>query len=133
MIFYPINFLSAYILYIYLYNRRMYIDLHLGRNITMVAAAGLALGTGLIFINLYPLHFLEAALLSVIIGGLSGILFGNLFNFKTILTGYLIGLIMGFTAPMAGTAASEGIWYLLTIEIIIISCFCIAAFTIYKA
>jgi hypothetical protein len=133
VIFYPINFLSAYVLYIYLYNRRTHIDLHLGRNITMVAAAGLALGTGLIFINIYPLHFLEAALLSVIIGGLSGILFGNLFNYKTILAGCLIGLIMGFTAPIAGAAASEGIWTLFTIEIFIIICFCLAAFTIYKA
>ncbi|WP_415816578.1 hypothetical protein [Mesobacillus thioparans] len=99
----------------------------------MGAPAGLALGTGLIFINLYPSLFLEAALLSVIIGGLSGILFGNLFNYKTILTGYLIGVIMGIMAPMAGIAASEEILFLLMIEIVIISCFCLAAFRIYKA
>ncbi len=133
VIFYPINFLSAYVLYVYMYNRRKHIDFQMGRNITMVAAGGLALGTGLIFINLYPSHFLEAALLSVIIGGISGILFGNLFNYKTLLTGYLTGVIMGIMAPMAGIAASVGILFLLTNEIVIISCFCLAAFRIYKA
>ncbi len=40
VVFYPINSFSAYVLYIFLYNRRKQIGFHLGMNITMVAAGG---------------------------------------------------------------------------------------------
>jgi len=132
VIFYPINFLSAYVLYIYLYNRRKHIGFHLGMNITMVAAGGLALGTGIIFINLYPFYFLEATLFSVIIGGISGILFGNLFDYQTLLSGYITGIMMGIMAPMVGASAYEGVMFLIMIEIFILSSFCIAASSAYK-
>ncbi|MGV2938890.1 hypothetical protein AB5I83_04815 [Mesobacillus sp. LC4] len=132
VIFYPINFLSAYVLYIFLYNRRKRIGYHLGMNITMVSSGGLALGTGIIFINLYPFYFLEATLFSVIIGCLSGILFGNLFDYQTLLSGFITGLMMGIMAPMVGAAALEGVLFLIMIEIFIISCFCLAASSAYK-
>lgn len=132
VVFYPVNFLSAYVLYIYLYNRRKQIGFHLGMNIAMVAGGGMALGTGLIFINLYPLYFLEATLVAVIIGSLTGIFFGNLFDYQTILTGYINGLMMGIMAPMIGAAASEGILFLLMIEIFIISSFCLVAAFAYR-
>ncbi|MEW8970555.1 MAG: hypothetical protein AB2411_08010 [Mesobacillus sp.] len=132
VIFYPINFLSAYVLYIFLYNRRKRIGYHLGMNITMVASGGLALGTGIIFINLYPFYFLEATLFSVIIGCLSGILFGKLFDYQTLLTGFITGLMMGIMAPMVGAAALEGVMFLIMIEAFIISCFCLAASSAYK-
>lgn len=133
VIFYPINFLSAYVLYIFLYNRRKRIGFHLGMNITMVAAGGLALGTGIIFINIYPFYFLEATLFSVIIGSISGILFGNLFDYQTLLTGYITGLMMGIMAPMVGAAAYEGAMFLIMIEVFILSCFCLAASSAYKS
>lgn len=132
VVFYPVNFLSAYVLYIYLYNRRKQIGFHLGMNIAMVAGGGMALGTGLIFINLYPLYFLEATLVAVIIGSLTGIFFGNLFDYQTLLTGYINGLMMGIMAPMIGAAASEGILFLLMIEIFIISSFCLVAAFAYR-
>ncbi|WP_423406840.1 hypothetical protein AABM38_13135 [Heyndrickxia sp. MSNUG] len=132
VVFYPVNFLSAYVLYIYLYNRRKQIGFHLGMNIAMVAGGGMALGTGLIFINLYPLYFLEATLVAVIIGSLTGIFFGNLFDYQTLLTGYINGLMMGIIAPMIGAAASEGILFLLMIEIFIISSFCLVAAFAYR-
>ncbi|NKE06226.1 MULTISPECIES: hypothetical protein [Mesobacillus] len=132
VIFYPINFLSAYVLYIFLYNRRKRIGYHLGMNITMVTSGGLALGTGIVFINLYPFYFLEATLFSVIIGCLSGILFGNLFDYQTLLTGFITGLMMGIMAPMVGAAALEGVMFLIMIEVFIISCFCLAASSAYK-
>lgn len=132
MIFYPINFLSAYVLYIFLYNRRKRIGFHLGMNVTMVAAGGVALGTGIIFINLLPLYFLEATLFSVMIGGISGVLFGNLFDYQTLLSGYITGVMMGIMAPMVGAAAYEGVIYLIMIEVFILSCFCIAASSAYK-
>jgi hypothetical protein len=132
VIFYPINFLSAYILYIFLYNRRKRIGYHLGMNLTMVASGGLALGTGIIFINLYPFYFLEATLFSVIIGCLAGVLFGNLFDYQTLLTGFITGLMMGIMAPMVGAAALEGVMYLIMIEVFIISGFCLAASSAYK-
>ncbi|WP_226641871.1 hypothetical protein [Mesobacillus subterraneus] len=132
VIFYPINFLSAYVLYIFLYNRRKRIGYHLGMNITMVTSGGLALGTGIIFINLYPFYFLEATLFSVIIGCLSGILFGSLFDYQTLLTGFITGLMMGIMAPMVGAAALEGVMFLIMIEVFIISCFCLAASSAYK-
>ena len=114
VVFYPVNFLSAYVLYIYLYNRRKQIGFHLGMNIAMVAGGGMALGTGIIFINLYPLFFLEATLFAVIIGSLTGIFFGSLFDYQTLLTGYINGLMMGIMAPMVGAAASEGFPFFIT-------------------
>jgi hypothetical protein len=133
ILFYPLNFFSAYILYIYIYNRRKQIGFHLGMNIAMVAAGGMALGTGIIFINLYPLYFLEATLFAVVIGSITGILFGNLFDYQTLLTGYINGLMMGIMAPMVGAAASEGILFLIMIEVFIISCFFILASSAYKS
>lgn len=133
ILFYPLNFFSAYILYIYIYNRRKQIGFHLGMNIAMVAAGGMALGTGIIFINLYPLYFLEATLFAVVIGSITGILFGNLFDYQTLLTGYINGLMMGIMAPMVGAAASEGILFLIMIEVFIISCFFILAASAYKS
>jgi hypothetical protein len=117
---------------IYLYHRRKLIGLHSGMKITMMAGGGLAQGTGIIFIHLYPSYFMEATLFSVTIGGISGILFGNLFDYKSLLNRYLIGLIMLMLAPIAGAGAT-GILYLLMIEVFIISCFCIAAFLNYIA
>jgi hypothetical protein len=133
ILFYPLNFFSAYILYIYIYNRRKQIGFHLGMNIAMVAAGGMALGTGIIFINLYPLYFLEATLFAVVIGSITGILFGNLFDYQTLLTGYINGLMMGIMAPMVGAAASEGILFLIMIEVFIISAFFILAASAYKS
>lgn len=132
VVFYPVNFLSAYVLYIYLFNRRKQIGFHLGMNIAMVAGGGMALGTGVIFINLYPLYFLEATLFAVVIGSLTGIFFGKLFDYQTLLTGYINGLMMGIMAPMAGAAASEGILFLLMIEVFIISSFCLVAAFAYR-
>jgi hypothetical protein len=133
ILFYPLNFFSAYILYIYIYNRRKQIGFHLGMNIAMVASGGMALGTGIIFINLYPLYFLEATLFAVVIGSITGILFGNLFDYQTLLTGYINGLMMGIMAPMVGAAASEGILFLIMIEVFIISCFFLLAASAYKS
>ncbi|MCM3664965.1 hypothetical protein M3204_11150 [Mesobacillus subterraneus] len=102
-------------------------------NIAMVAAGGMALGTGIISINLYPLYFLETTLFAVVIGSITGILFGNLFDYQTLLTGYINGLMMGIMAPMVGAAASEGILFLIMIEVFIISCFFILASSAYKS
>lgn len=132
VVFYPVNFLSAYVLYIYLFNRRKQIGFHLGMNIAMVAGGGMALGTGVIFINLYPLYFLEATLFAVVIGSLTGIFFGKLFDYQTLLTGYINGLMMGIMAPMVGAAASESILFLLMIEVFIISSFCLVAAFAYR-
>lgn len=133
VVFYPVNFLSAYVLYIYLYNRRKQIGFHLGMNIAMVAGGGMALGTGIIFINLYPLYFLEATLFAVIIGSLTGIFFGSLFDYQTLLTGYINGLMMGIMAPMVGAAASEGFLFFIIIEVFILSSFCLLAAFAYKS
>ncbi|RSD25406.1 hypothetical protein [Mesobacillus subterraneus] len=133
VIFYPINFLSAYVLYIYLYHRRKRIGFHLGMNISMAAGGGLALGTGIVFINLHPLYFLEATLIAVVIGCITGILFGNLFDYQTILTGFINGLIMGIMAPMVGAVAFEGVLFLIMVEIFIICIFIFVAASAYKA
>jgi hypothetical protein len=133
VVFYPVNFLSAYVLYIYLYYRRKQIGFHLGMNIAMVAGGGMALGTGIIFINLYPLFFLEATLFAVIIGSLTGIFFGSLFDYQTLLTGYINGLMMGIMAPMVGAAASEGFLFFIIIEVFILSSFCLLAAFAYKS
>jgi formate hydrogenlyase subunit 3/multisubunit Na+/H+ antiporter MnhD subunit len=49
-----------------------------------------------------------------------GSLFGALFDYQTLLTGYANGLMMGMMAPMVGAAAKNSIVFLVFIEIVFI-------------
>ncbi|GAE47457.1 hypothetical protein JCM21738_4442 [Mesobacillus boroniphilus JCM 21738] len=45
---------------------------------------------------------------SVIIGGISGILFGNLFDYQTLLSGYITGIMMGIMRLWLGLPRMKG-------------------------
>ncbi|WP_144553712.1 hypothetical protein [Peribacillus simplex] len=117
------NFIVAFISYIYLYNRRKLIGFHLGMNIAMVTGGGLAFVTGVILINRYPLHYMEITIAAILTGMVGGSLFGGLFDYQTLLTGYINGLLMGIMAPMVGAASSDSIIFILFLEIFIIGSF----------
>ena len=118
-----VNFVVAVIAYFYLYKRRKRIGFHLGMNIAMVAGGGLAIGAGVILIHLFPLHYVEVTITATVTGIVVGSLFGALFDYQTLLTGYINGLMMGIMAPMAGAAASNSVFFILSLEVFIISSF----------
>lgn len=117
------NFLIAFISYMYLYKRRKLIGFHLGMNIAMIAGGGLALGTGILLIYQFPLHYMEITIAATVTGMLVGGLFGGLFDYQTLLTGYINGLLMGIMAPMVGAAASDSFIFILFVEVFIMGSF----------
>lgn len=117
------NFIVAFICYIYLFNRRKLIGFHLGMNIAMVTGGGLAILTGVLLINRFPLHYLEITIATTLTGMIVGSLFGGMFDYQTLLTGYINGLLMGIMAPMVGAATSDSIIFILSLEIFIIGSF----------
>lgn len=118
-----VNFIVAFISYIYLFNRRKLIGFHLGMNIAMVTGGGLAILTGVLLINRFPLHYLEITIATTLTGMIVGSLFGGMFDYQTLLTGYINGLLMGIMAPMVGAATSDSIIFILFLEIFIIGSF----------
>ena len=117
------NFIVAFISYIYLFKRRKLIGFHLGMNIAMVSGGGLAFITGVLLINRFPLHYLEITIATTLTGMIIGSLFGGMFDYQTLLTGYINGLLMGIMAPMVGAAASDSIVFILFLEIFVIGSF----------
>ncbi|WP_257535967.1 hypothetical protein [Metabacillus litoralis] len=116
------NLVVMFLAYIYFYKRRKLIGFHLGMNIAMVAGGSLAIGTGVILINQFPLHFLEITIIATLTGLIIGSLFGGLFDYQTLLTGFINGLMMGIMSPMIGAAAS-GTTFILFLEFCIIGAF----------
>jgi hypothetical protein len=128
-----LNLTTACIAYLFLYPRRNLIGFHLGMNIAMAAGGGLALGTGVILINLFPLHFIEVIISTALLGMVAGGLFGALFDYQSVLTGYINGLMMGIMSPMVGAAASEGPMFILFIELFILSCYVLLLTSAYRS
>jgi hypothetical protein len=122
-VFLYINFLVALLVYLHLYKRRKRIGFHLGMNIAMVAGGGLAIGTGVILIQQFPLRYMEVTITATVVGMVIGSLFGGLFDYQTLLTGYINGLMMGIMAPMAGAAALNSVPFVICLELFIISSF----------
>lgn len=117
------NFVVAFITYLYLYKRRKLIGFHLGMNIAMITGGGIAFVTGVILINQYPLHYMEITIASTLVGMVVGSIFGGLFDYQTLVTGYINGLLMGIMAPMVGAASSESITFIIFLELFIIGSF----------
>lgn len=110
-----INFFILLGSYVYFFKRRKLIGFHLGMNIAMVAGGSASIGTGVILINQFPFHFLEVTVITTITGIFAGSVFGGLFDYQTLLTGYINGLMMGIMSPMIGAAAS-GSMFVIFIE-----------------
>jgi hypothetical protein len=118
-----VNLMVAVIAYFFLYKRRKLIGFHLGMNIAMVAGGGLAIGAGVILIQLFPLRHVEVTIIATVTGIVAGSLFGALFDYQTLLTGYINGLMMGIMAPMAGAAASNSAFFIISLEVFILCSF----------
>ncbi|MCM3408555.1 hypothetical protein [Metabacillus litoralis] len=121
-IFIYMNLVVALLTYIHFYKRRKLIGFHLGMNIAMVAGGSIAICTGVILINQFPLHFLEITIIATLTGIIIGSLFGGLFDYQTLLTGFINGLMMGIMSPMIGAAAS-GTTFILFLELCMIGAF----------
>jgi hypothetical protein len=111
-----LNFGLALVAYMVLFPQKKRIGFHLGMNIAMVTSGGLALATGIILINLFPLNYREVTIATIFVGLSIGVLFGSLFDYQTVLTGFMNGLMMGIMAPMVGAAASEGPFFIVSID-----------------
>ncbi|KKI92658.1 hypothetical protein WQ54_08590 [Bacillus sp. SA1-12] len=110
------NILLLAITYMYLLKIRKLIGFQLGMNITNMAGGFLAIITGVILIYQFPLQFVYVTIFSTFIGMLAGALFGGLFDYQTLLTGYANGLMMGLMAPMIGAAAKTNVIFLSFLE-----------------
>jgi ABC-type Na+ efflux pump permease subunit len=114
------NIVLLGLVYIYLFKIRKLIGFQLGMNISMMAGGFLAIATGVILIYQFPLYFVPVTFVTTVVGMLAGSLFGALFDYQTLLTGYANGLMMGIMAPMVGAAAENSIVFLVFIEIVFI-------------
>jgi hypothetical protein len=109
--------------YYYLRKRRQIIGFQLGMNISMTSGGMTGVGSGVLLIYQFPLHYVEITIISTIIGITIGSLFGALFDYQTLLTGWINGLLAGIMAPMIGTAAGYHGGFVLFIEGIFIVSF----------
>ena len=101
--------------YLYIRKIRKLIGFHLGMNMSMVMGGMAALLFGILLITYLPFHFTYITLISAIIGGTVGALFGLLIDYQTFVTGLTNGLIVGLMAPMIGTVMEMQmlfIWFL---------------------
>lgn len=114
------NLVVIVLTYLYLYKIRRLTGFQLGMNISMLMGGFGAIATGVILIYQFPLKFVSITIITALIGFVIGSLFGGLFDYQTLLTGYLNGLMMGIMAPMVGAAAKNSILFLGFIEAVFV-------------
>jgi len=110
------NLLILAVTYMYLYKNRKLIGFQLGMNLSNMAGGFIAIVTGVILIYQFPLKFVTITIITTLIGMAVGALFGSLFDYQTLLTGYANGLMMGIMAPMIGAAAKNNEIFLVFLE-----------------
>ncbi|MFD1735424.1 hypothetical protein ACFSCX_02505 [Bacillus salitolerans] len=114
------NILITLLVYLYVYRFRKLIGFQLGMNISTMVGGFLAIMTGVIFIYQFPLKYVLITIVTTFIGMTFGALIGGLFDYQTLLTGYVNGMMMGIMAPMIGAAAKGDPIFLLFLEVIFI-------------
>ncbi|PWA09736.1 hypothetical protein DCC39_12270 [Pueribacillus theae] len=114
------NMLAVGIAYIYLLKIRRRIGFHTVMNSATITGGFLAVVTGVILIYQFPLHYVLVTIVTTVVGMGAGALFGGLFDFKTLITGYTNGLMMGLMSPMIGAVAKNSTLFLLFIEVLFI-------------
>lgn len=119
------NFLFILVAYVYLFKVRKLIGFQLGMNISNVAGGFIAIATGVILIYQFPFQFVLVTFFSAFVGMLIGGLFGALFDYQTMLTGYSNGLMMGIMAPMVGAAAKNSMLFLGFMEVVFFVTICL--------
>jgi hypothetical protein len=107
-----INILLIGYIYTYLFGVRKLIGFQLGMTISMVTGGFFAFTTGLIFIYVYPFDFLSVTIAATISGMIVGGMFGSLFDYQTLLSGYSNGLMLGIMSPMVGAVAKNSFLFL---------------------
>ncbi|RBW70869.1 hypothetical protein DS031_04900 [Bacillus taeanensis] len=115
------NIVIMGIAYMYLFQTRKLIGFQLGMNIANMAGGFFAVAAGVLLIYQFPLKFVTVTIVTTLCGMIVGALFGGLFDYQTLLTGYANGLMMGIMAPMVGAAAQNSIPFLIMIELIFVS------------
>jgi hypothetical protein len=111
LLFY-INILLIGFVFVYIFRMRKLIGFQLGMTISMVAGGFFAFTTGVIFIYVFPFHFLAVTIAATLLGMGVGSLFGSLFDYQTLLSGYSNGLMMGLMSPMVGAVAKNSFLFL---------------------
>jgi hypothetical protein len=104
--------------YMYLFKSRKLIGFQLGMNLANMAGGFFAMVTGVLLIYQFPLKFVTVTIITTLCGMGVGALFGGLFDYQTLLTGYANGLMMGIMSPMVGAAAQNSVPFLMIIELI---------------
>ncbi|KAA0546573.1 hypothetical protein FZW96_15125 [Bacillus sp. BGMRC 2118] len=112
-----LNFIVLACVYLYLMKVRKLIGFQLGMNISIMTGGFFSIITGVLLIYQYPLKFVMVTIVTTIAGMLVGAAFGALFDYQTILTGYINGLMIGIMSPMVGAAAQNSYLFLSVIEL----------------
>jgi hypothetical protein len=115
------NFISSIVLFLYLWKKKSLIGYQLGMNISMTIGGMSGIYGGVYLIYLYPLFFVEVTIVTTIFAISVGSIFGGMFDYQTILTGWASGLMSGIMAPMIGSAATFNDSFIVFIEIVFIS------------
>jgi hypothetical protein len=110
------NLLILALTYMYLFKHRKLIGFQLGMNLSNMAGGFIAIVIGVILIYQFPLKFVTVTIMTTLIGMVAGGVFGALFDYQTLLTGYANGLMMGIMAPMIGAAAKNNHLFLIFLE-----------------
>ncbi|WP_246942910.1 hypothetical protein [Bacillus pinisoli] len=89
-------------------------------NISMIAGGMVAITTGVLLIAQFPLQFAPVTIVTAILGMVVGGVFGALFDYQTMLTGWANGLMMGLMAPMVGAVTDGSSLFLWFMELALI-------------
>ncbi|MBE4909407.1 hypothetical protein IMZ08_15250 [Bacillus luteolus] len=114
------NFLITTIIYLYIFRIRKLIGFQLGMNISILVGGMMGIASGVLLVSMYPFHFATVTIVSTLIGMGIGALFGALFDYQTLLTGFINGMMMGIMAPMIGAVLEGSESFILFIEILFI-------------
>lgn len=109
------NLVLFALLYVYVHRRRRLIGFHLGMNIAIALGGLVGLSAGIFLIFQYPFHFTAITIVATLGGMGGGALFGALFDYQTMLT----GLINGMMAPMLGAILTDPLFFTVVLEVFI--------------
>ena len=124
-----LNFIILACVYLYLMKVRKLIGFQLGMNISIMTGGFFSIITGVILIYQYPLKFVMVTIVTRGAGMLIGAAFGALFDYQTILTGYINGLMIGIMAPMVGAVAKDSYLFLGLIEVVFLATIILLSFS----
>ncbi|WP_231687683.1 hypothetical protein [Bacillus sp. CHD6a] len=110
------NIMITLLVYFYVFRIRKLIGFQLGMNLSTLVGGFLAIISGVVLIYQFPLMYVWITMITTLIGMIFGALVGGLFDYQTLLTGYVNGMMMGIMAPMVGAAAKGDPVFLVFLE-----------------